>query len=91
MSERQYRIDVASARWVDAMRAWLRDDALPFPHIGLFTEGMPSDEAAEVTEFAFTCMVEGLPEPIDEPPELELSPAGERAMAAIRAQREGDE
>ena len=90
MSERQYRIDAASARWVDAMRVWMQDDASPFPQIARFIEGMSSDEATEVMEFALTCMVEGLPKPIDEPPDLELSPAGEKAMAAIRAQREGE-
>ena len=83
--ERQYRLDTIIARYVAAYTAWQGGNG-PFPAVKTFTVGMSVADAAEVLEFALYLAGFGDTATIDAPPDLSLSPAGERAMAAIRAQ-----
>ena len=88
--ERAYKLDGATFAWTLAFRRWMADDTKPFPTLKTFLRGLTPDDADALRDYAVRTLVEGLPDvTIDEPAELALSPAGERAMAAIRAQHEG--
>lgn len=88
--EHQYALDAIMARYAAAYTAW-QDGKEPFPAVKSFTMGMTVADATEVLEFALYLAVFGDTATIDEPPDLSLSPAGKRAMAAIRAQHEQEE
>ena len=90
--ERQYRLDASMFAWTLAFRRWQADDTQPFPIPRPFADGLPLEDAVRLMDYALDAIIDGLPEPMsaadddDEPETLELSPAGERALAAIRAQ-----
>ena len=85
---RQYALDRATYQWSCAFRAWLADTTQPFPIVRPFAQGLPPEDAVRLMEYALDAIFYGLPETMtaaDESETLELSPAGEKALAAIQA------
>ena len=81
---RQYQIDAACAPYYDAWMAWTRDPSSnQQPRIEDFIARHPQYEG-ELLQFAVYLACEP-PMPFEESETLELSPAGEKALAAIRA------
>ncbi len=87
--ERQYEIDRITFAYRQAYTAWQRGTG-PFPAVKTFVDGLTCAEAAAVFEFALWLAIapESPPPQMEEPTDLSLSPAGERALAAIRAEQQ---
>ncbi len=87
--QRQYEIDRITFAYKQAYTLWQRGNG-PFPAVKTFVADLTCAEAAAVFEFALWLAIasESPPTPLEEPADLSLSPAGERALAAIRAEQQ---
>jgi hypothetical protein len=85
--ERQYEIDHITFAYAEEARRLSDGENWYWPDIEPYVRDFPQ-YADEIRAYAADLEANGLPEPIDEPETLELTEAGKRALAEIRAQWE---